>query len=108
MSKKLLTLLLFLFFIVGCKQQQVYVSPLEKQNAFIDRVRHHLPNMSYLVDSELIASGKETCALIKEGFTYRQATTLRTEEQVGLTTQQILEYEMLFQFGVDAFCPQYN
>lgn len=78
---------------------------LTPEGKYLSKVRHNLHVLDSTTDSELIASAMRSCQLIDLGFSYERVTRLADEDRVDLTDMQITEYETMFKYGVDAFCP---
>lgn len=81
---------------------------LTPEGKYLSKVRHNLPVLDLTTDSELVASAMRSCQLLDSGFSYQAVTRLADEDRVKLTDSEIRQYETMFKYGVDAFCPQYN
>ena len=75
---------------------------------YLFEVRHNLHVLDQTSDNELIASALRTCQLLDDGFTYEAVTRLADVDRAKLTDTEIHDYETMFKYGIDAFCPQHN
>jgi len=87
------------------KYTDVQVTPTGK---YLSKVRHNLPVLDLTTDSELIASAMRSCQLLEAKFSYDRVTRLADEDRAKLSAEEISQYEQMFRYGIDAFCPEYQ
>lgn len=95
--------------LVSCAGSVKYTDvQLTPEGKYLSKVRQNLHVLDQTSDNELIASALRSCQLLDDGFTYEVVTRLVDVDRTKLTDEKIHDYETMFKYGINAFCPQHN